>query len=305
MRRKLTAAAVVAAFLSLCLSAGEALDAARGALVLCADTILPSLFPFFVLSILFSRLGIPRALGRRLGGVAGRLFGVSGVGIAALPIGLLGGYPMGAACMEALEQADGDPQHQGAQPAVCDTLPHGDRPEKRQHTAKQRRKAEGEILGIQEEMSKFDLPTQSSVKKQIQIFSVPVFFSRSRGGASGRKRGADGLRLRGMLFGAARSDGAVGRARPARARHAGAAGAVLRLFRDRQRSAVGALRGLSPSPAHLALAAAILGWGGLSVHCQTAALFCESPVSLRSHTLGRLCSALLSAGIAWALASLL
>ena len=30
------------------------------------------------------------------------------------------------------EQADGDPQHQGAQPAVCDTLPHGDRPEKRQ-----------------------------------------------------------------------------------------------------------------------------------------------------------------------------
>ena len=102
MRRKLTAAAVVAAFLSLCLSAGDALDAARGALVLCADTILPSLFPFFVLSILFSRLGIPRALGRRLGGVAGRLFGVSGAGIAALPIGLLGGYPMGAACIAEL-----------------------------------------------------------------------------------------------------------------------------------------------------------------------------------------------------------
>ena len=52
------------------------------------------------------------------------------------------------------EQADGDPQHQGAQPAVCDTLPHGDRPEKRQHTAKQRRKAEGEILGIQEDAEK-------------------------------------------------------------------------------------------------------------------------------------------------------
>ena len=44
--------------------------------------------------------------------------------------------------------------NQGAQPAVCDTLPHGDRPEKRQHTVKQRRKAEGEILGIQEDAEK-------------------------------------------------------------------------------------------------------------------------------------------------------
>ena len=41
-------------------------------------------------------------------------------------------------------------------------------------------------------------------------------------------------------------------------------------------SAVGAMRGLDPSPAHLALAAAVLGWGGLSVHCQTAALFADS-----------------------------
>ena len=70
-------------------------------------------------------------------------------------------------------------------------------------------------------------------------------------------------------------------------------------------SAVGAMRGLSQSPEHLALAAGVLGWGGLSVHCQTAALFADSELSLRRHTLGRLCSALFSALIASALAPLL
>ena len=309
MRRKLTAAAVVAAFLSLCLSAGEALDAARGALVLCADTILPSLFPFFVLSILFSRLGIPRALGRRLGGVAGRLFGVSGPGIAALPIGLLGGYPMGAACIaELLARREID-------------------------------EAEAERLLL--------FANNSGPAFLIGAVGAGAFGS-ARAGLLLWLSHAAAAALTGLLT-RRREGGAQSAAKgsapepfaaafPAAVRQAVSAAltvcgfvvcfsvllgltelwgvpALLRLDTQERRalfygffeigSAVGALRGLSPSPAHLALAAAILGWGGLSVHCQTAALFCESPVSLRSHTLGRLCSALLSAGIAWALASLL
>jgi hypothetical protein len=56
-------------------------------------------------------------------------------------------------------------------------------------------------------------------------------------------------------------------------------------------SAVGAMLGLSPSPLQLAVTAAILGWGGLSVHFQTAAVLSESELSLRKHTLGRVFSA--------------
>ena len=91
-----------AAMLALCFSGAAVMDSARAALSVCAGTILPSLFPFFVLSILLSRLGVPRRIGRRLSPLAGRLFGVSGAGLTALPVGLLGGYPMGAACVELL-----------------------------------------------------------------------------------------------------------------------------------------------------------------------------------------------------------
>lgn len=74
----------------------QAQESVRSALGLCADTIIPSLFPFFVLSVLLNRLGLPEILSRLAGGAAAAL-GISGEGISALFIGLTGGYPMGAA----------------------------------------------------------------------------------------------------------------------------------------------------------------------------------------------------------------
>lgn len=79
------------------LSADEAADACRNALSVCATLIIPSLFPFFVLSSLLNTLGLPGVLGRFLTPFAMRLYGVSGAGASALMIGLTGGYPAGAA----------------------------------------------------------------------------------------------------------------------------------------------------------------------------------------------------------------
>lgn len=283
-------------------------DAARAALSLCAVTILPSLFPFFVLSILLSRLGIPRTLGLRLGGAAERLFGVSGAGITALPVGLLGGYPMGAACVsELLSSREIDENEAGRLLLFCNNSgpafligavgigafgsaragfllyaahvlaalltgllfrrPCGGR--------KKARPASAEPFA-----SAFPAAVRQAVSAALTVCGFVVCFS--------------------VLLGLLEAWGLpalLGLVTPERR-------ALLCGFFEIG-SAVGALRGLGPSPARLALAAAILGWGGLSVHCQTAALFCESEISLRTHSLGRLCSALLSAAIAWTLASLL
>ena len=70
--------------------------AAREGVVLCLQTVLPSLFPFFVLSSLLVQSDVPRLLSRAMAGVMYPLFGVSGAGASALILGLLGGYPVGA-----------------------------------------------------------------------------------------------------------------------------------------------------------------------------------------------------------------
>lgn len=68
----------------------------RQGLALCAETIVPSLFPFFVLSGMVVELGMANYLGRLLRGVMWPLFRVNGTGAVALVLGLVGGYPVGA-----------------------------------------------------------------------------------------------------------------------------------------------------------------------------------------------------------------
>ena len=70
--------------------------AAREGVTLCLQTVLPSLFPFFVLSSLLVQSDVPRLLSRAMAGIMYPLFGVSGAGASALILGLLGGYPVGA-----------------------------------------------------------------------------------------------------------------------------------------------------------------------------------------------------------------
>ena len=74
----------------------EAMEAAREGLRLCYNVILPSLFPFFVLSALVVDLGLAGYLGRALEGLMRPLFHVPGACASALVLGFVGGYPVGA-----------------------------------------------------------------------------------------------------------------------------------------------------------------------------------------------------------------
>ncbi|MBQ7895381.1 MAG: hypothetical protein IJ364_02350, partial [Oscillospiraceae bacterium] len=70
-------------------------------------------------------------------------------------------------------------------------------------------------------------------------------------------------------------------------------------------SAAACMRGLSPSPLNISLAAAILAWGGFSVHFQTLALISDTDIKGTLHFAGRLLGAVLSAVSAYVLTILL
>jgi len=84
------------ATLALVLWPEQAMSAMRDGIKLCGNVILPSLFPFFVLSSLVVELGMSRYLGRLLEPVMAPLFRVNGSCAAALALGFVGGYPVGA-----------------------------------------------------------------------------------------------------------------------------------------------------------------------------------------------------------------
>ena len=88
--------ALVFCLLSLLFLPDVGTQAARDALALCAQTVIPSLFPFFVLSSLLVSCGAADALSHLLAPLMRPLFGLSGTGAAALGLGLCGGYPVGA-----------------------------------------------------------------------------------------------------------------------------------------------------------------------------------------------------------------
>ena len=73
------------------------ISTARDAVELCLDTVIPSLFPFFVCSNLFVTLGGAKIAGRYLSPIMKPLFGVSGGGSIAFVLGIICGYPIGAA----------------------------------------------------------------------------------------------------------------------------------------------------------------------------------------------------------------
>lgn len=63
-------------------------------LQLCVKSVIPSLFPFLVVSSLLTSLGFGELLAGPLSGLM-RLYQIGGVGASALVLGLIGGYPVG------------------------------------------------------------------------------------------------------------------------------------------------------------------------------------------------------------------
>lgn len=72
------------------------LDAAKSGLTLCVNSIIPSLFPFFVASELICQTNLPYIFGKLFNNLMKPLFNVSGNGSIALVLGTISGNPVGA-----------------------------------------------------------------------------------------------------------------------------------------------------------------------------------------------------------------
>ena len=72
------------------------LEATKSGLELWAFTVVPSLFPFFVITNLLSQTKVVRTIGRLLDKLMRPLFNVPGIGGFAFVMGLISGYPVGA-----------------------------------------------------------------------------------------------------------------------------------------------------------------------------------------------------------------
>ena len=96
LRDSVVLIALLTAALALVTAPTQAMTGAKNGLTLCCNVIIPSLFPFFVLSSLAVDLGLAAYLGRLLEGVMRPLFRVSGCCAIAVVLGFVGGYPLGA-----------------------------------------------------------------------------------------------------------------------------------------------------------------------------------------------------------------
>ncbi len=85
--------------------AGECREGAARGLESCARVLIPSLFPFMVLSNLLVRTGVCHASGRRLEGLTRRLFRLSGAFAPVILLSLIGGYPVGAGAVAGLYES--------------------------------------------------------------------------------------------------------------------------------------------------------------------------------------------------------
>lgn len=81
-----------------------AMDGIRQGLSLCGQTLLPSLFPFLVLSELLIAMGVGRLLGKLLGKPVKALFGLSAQGATVLLLGALCGQPVATVSALALHR---------------------------------------------------------------------------------------------------------------------------------------------------------------------------------------------------------
>ena len=309
----MTAAAVCAA-LGLIVCSAEAMEGARRALALCCEVLIPSLFPFFVISALVQELGLPSRLGRLAAPAMSRLFGVSGSGCSALILGLMAGYPLGAASVAGLVRRGELSRAEGERllgfcnnsgPAfILGAAGAGVFGSVRagvilyiSHIIAAL--LSGLLLSFGHRSRTYTLPEPSpvgtgalpaavlaSVRNMLNVcgfvlaFGVVVAVLDAVGFLPALALGLS--ELSGLEISAARA-------------------LVVGFFE--LGSGVGAMRGLAATPLNLALCAAVIGWGGLSVHFQTSAV--AENMNTARHFAGRCMSALFSFVTALNLAALL
>ena len=313
-------AAALAALGALLVCSQAALESARAGLTLCAQMIVPSLLPFFILSSLLQQLGLPGILGRLLSPVTQKLFGIGigGAGASALLLGVTGGYPLGADAVARLRRSGALTREQAERAlAFCNNS------------------GPAFLVGAAG-VGVFHSAGYGLLLYGVHVLSavlVGMLFAPRSGGFEPEPRGQiaavslaqalpEAVRsavcavltvsgfvvtfsvVTGMLDASGLLPALVGTlsARLGLELHFARAlcTGVLELG-----TGIGAMQGLTPTPANLALAAFLIGWGGVSVHCQTAAVLAGTDIKSARHTAGRLLHGVISALCMWVLANLI
>ena len=107
-----------ALFLMLLKNPGVTAAAALDGILLAAKTVLPSTFPYMILSGVMVSSGVTKAMGRLLRRPVEKLFFLPPAGVAVILMGLLSGFPVGAKCAADLYLA-GDCTKEEAERLLC------------------------------------------------------------------------------------------------------------------------------------------------------------------------------------------
>lgn len=284
----------VMALLLLC--SADAAQAVRDALALCVQSVIPALFPFFVVSSLFIDLGCAAVLGRSLAPIMRRLFGVSGAGGTAFLLGIIGGYPVGGRTAGELYRS-GQCEREECERllAFCNNA------------------GPSFILGIA------GLGCFGSVRVGAWLYLIHVgaavmvgLLFRSTSRQMGRPEKTETPRWADALIEAVRG-GAMSMVNICA--FVVFFLVILRLFSRFTGIQHGAILGivemtngilrLANDRRGFIWAAGLLGWGGLSVHCQTAAVLSGSGLSLKRYFIGKALQAAISMAAAWPVSLLL
>ena len=261
----------------------KAASAVRAGLALCAGTVVPSLFPFFAAISLLLQLGAAEALGRLCAPIMRPLFRMRGVCALPLLAGLLGGYPSGAKTAASL-YAQGRITRQEAELLLgfCDNC------------------GPAFLLGC------VGAGVLGNPDAGLWLYAVHILLCRLSG-----DRGP-------VLLGSALPAAPVSFPQALTSSVTGALASTLNVcafvvfFQVLSAlppapppplvlgilEMVGGVASLTPGPGGFAAAAAIVGWGGLSVHCQAMSLAAPEGLSFRWHWAGKALQAVLSALLA-------
>lgn len=300
--------------------AGQTAESACQGLSLCANTLIPALFPFFAASSLAVSTGLADRLGRWLEKPAQALFRLPGSCASALALGLAGGYPVGAkTALSLYRQGLCSKEQTQRLLAFCNNC------------------GPAFILGVAGG-AVFGCPAAGGLLYGCHVLAslLTGLLFRAPGGKAGQQKARPAPRQQ-LPFSAALAESV--RSAASSTLHVcafvvfftvflrlleltgllAALTGLLEKFRVppaltgplaagffEMSGGVAALAGAQvPLRLSLAAAAFLLAWGGLSVHCQTLSLLAGSGLSIRLYLAGKLTHGLLAAGLTWLAAPLL
>lgn len=279
MKIRMVSALLLSVMVLLLLFSQEAAQAVRQNLQLCALSVVPALFPFFVLSSLFLSCGGAALTALPLPAFAARLLGCSPQGISVFFLSLLGGYPTGPRLIAQLYR-QGQLSRQEAEHLLLFANNAGP----------------AFVLGF------VGLGQLGSLRSGFLLYLIhaataaliAVLFRPKQPFFSPRVQPADPPLAEALV-------GAIAEAGSTMVQICAFVtffGTVLQLFSQLIRLSHPLVLGvveltcgilhLDNSRCGFTVACALLGWGGLSVHCQTAAVLSGTGLSLRNHLRGKL-----------------